>query len=935
MSEQAARSENSTKAKADGAADRATPMMAQYLGIKAAHPDGLLFYRMGDFYELFFDDAHAASRALDIALTHRGKHLGEDIPMCGVPVHAADTYLARLIKKGFKVAVCDQTEDPAEAKKRGAKAVVAREVVRLVTAGTLTEETLLDAKRNNFLAALAGVQDALGLAWLDISTGEFLVQTVTMGGLPAALARIDPGELLLSDRLAARPELAGLLAQSRDEAGTLITPQPASLFDSANGARRLEALFGVAALDGFGRFARAELAAAGALVDYVALTQKGSLPRIAPPRHLDDGAVLEIDPQTRRNLELVQGVGGGRAGSLLDVIDRTRTGAGGRLVAALLAAPLTDPGEINRRLDAVDWFAGEAGAGGGPRPLVETALAGLPDLARALARLSLGRGGPRDLAAIADGLTRAGALRGDLARAGADGLAPPPPLVGQWIEGLGDHHELTELLARALAPDLPLLARDGGFVAGGFDAALDEARLLRDESRRLIANLESRYRDAAGLNNLRIRHNNVLGYFIEVRPNQADALMSATGPGGEEKFFHHRQTLASAVRFNTAELVDLETRLSRAADQALALELEIFDRLAEAVRAKGEAVGRTAEALAWLDVAAGFAGLARDADYRRPRVDDSLAFTITGGRHPVVEQVLRRTGEAGFVPNDCDLSAEAVAADGAASRLWLLTGPNMAGKSTFLRQNALIAILAQIGCFVPAEAAHIGIVDRLFSRVGAADDLARGRSTFMVEMVETAAILNQAGPRALVILDEIGRGTATFDGLSIAWATIEHLHAVNRCRGLFATHYHELTQLSARLDGLTNHAMGVKEWKGEVVFLHAVKAGTADRSYGIHVARLAGLPEAALARAEEVLSAIERGEKADAVSRLADDLPLFAAAPPAASGGGGKAAGPSALDRAVQEVNPDDLSPREALELLYRLKDLAAGKAGPAEDDGA
>ncbi|MBT8410051.1 MAG: DNA mismatch repair protein MutS, partial [Alphaproteobacteria bacterium] len=517
-------------------------MMAQYLGIKAAYPDGLLFYRMGDFYELFFDDAHAASRALDIALTHRGKHLGEDIPMCGVPVHAADTYLARLIRKGFKVAVCDQTEDPAEAKKRGAKAVVARDVVRVVTAGTLTEETLLDAKRNNFLAALAEAQGALGFAWLDISTGEFLAQTVSLAGLPAVLARVDPGELLLSDRLAARPEIAGLADQSRDEAGTTITLQPASLFDSANGSRRLESLFGVAALDGFGRFARAELAAAGALVDYVDLTQKGSLPRIAPPRHLEDGAVLEIDPQTRRNLELVQGMSGGRAGSLLDVIDRTRTGAGGRLVAALLAAPLTDAREINRRLDAVDWFAGEGGAGAGPRPVVETALSGLPDLERALARLSLGRGGPRDLAAIGDGLTRAAALRAELARAGADGLAPPPPLVGQWIEGLGEHVELIDLLDKALAPDLPLLARDGGFIAKGFDAALDEARLLRDESRRLIANLESRYRDAAGIANLRIRHNNVLGYFIEARANQADALMSASGPDGEEKFFHHRQT---------------------------------------------------------------------------------------------------------------------------------------------------------------------------------------------------------------------------------------------------------------------------------------------------------------------------------------------------------------------------------------------------------
>ena len=932
MSQQAVPTGDRKDVPSGDAENRATPMMAQYLRIKAAHPDGLLFYRMGDFYELFFDDAKHASRALDIALTHRGKHLGEDIPMCGVPVHSSETYLARLIRKGFKVAVCDQTEDPAEARKRGAKAVVQREVVRLITAGTLTEETLLDARRNNFLAALAEAQGELGLAWLDISTGEFLAQTVALGGLAAALARIHPGELLVSDRLAAKPGFGAACAQGREETGATLTVQPASLFDSQNGARRLEALFGVAALDGFGRFTRAELAAAGALVDYVELTQKGSLPRIAPPRRLDAGAAMEIDAQTRRNLELAQGVGGTRAGSLLDVIDRTRTGAGGRLVAALLAAPLTDPAEINARLDAVAWFARIDAGRAAPRPMVEAALAGMPDIERALARLSLGRGGPRDLAAIGLGLGRAGELKARLARAGAAGLAPAPQLVARWIEDLGDHGALTGVLAKALAPELPLLARDGGFVAKGFDAALDETRALRDESRRLIANLESRYREASGVGALRIRHNNVLGYFIEVRPNQADALGAAPGPDGAHPFFHHRQTLASAVRFNTEELVELETRVSRAADRALAQELEIFERLAGMVRDDAEPIARAARALAWLDVAAGFAELAVTCDYLRPRVDDSLAFAITGGRHPVVEAVLRRSGEAGFVPNDCDLSP-AGGGEGAeergASRLWLLTGPNMAGKSTFLRQNALIAILAQIGCFVPAEAAHIGVFDRLFSRVGAADDLARGRSTFMVEMVETAAILNQAGPRSLVILDEIGRGTATFDGLSIAWATIEHLHEVNACRGLFATHYHELTQLAGRLAHLSNHALSVKEWKGEVVFLHTVAPGSADRSYGIHVARLAGLPEAALGRAEEVLSAIEQGEKADAVSRLADDLPLFAAAPrprtPAAGAAAG-AAGPGPLETALAGVNPDELTPRAALELLYRLKEIAGGK---------
>jgi DNA mismatch repair protein MutS len=895
-----------------------TPMMAQYLAIKEAHPGCLLFYRMGDFYELFFEDAVAASRALDITLTHRGKHQGADIPMCGVPVHSHETYLARLIRKGFKVAVCEQTEDPAEAKKRGSKSVVARDVVRLITPGTLTEDTLLDSARNNFLAALGEAQGALALAWLDISTGAFVIGDVDAGRLGAAIARLAPGELLVSDRLAGRDDIAPVLRALRDDGATTLTLQPASLFDSTNGERRLKKLYAVATLDAFGAFSRAGLAAAGALVDYVELTQKGALPRFAPPRVEAAGAVMEIDAQTRRNLELSQTLSGARRGTLLDVIDRTRTGAGARLVAELLSAPLTDPVEINRRLDAVEWLAGDDA----PAAPITEALVDCPDIERALARLALGRGGPRDLAALRDGLARADRLATALGALPADTV---PDLARRWLDDLGDHAALVDHLARALAPDLPLLARDGGFIARGYDAPLDETRSLRDESRRLIAGLERDYRDASKITNLRIRHNNVLGYFIEVRPNQADQLATAPGPKGEEKFFHHRQTIASAVRFNTADLADLETRISRAADRALGMEMEIFERLVAEVTAldMAAAIADAARALAWFDAVAGFARLARDNDYVRPGVDASLAFHVEGGRHPVVEAMLRSGEGAGFVPNDCDLTACDGSGEAVGSRLWLITGPNMAGKSTFLRQNALIAVLAQIGCFVPARTAHVGVVDKLFSRVGAADDLARGRSTFMVEMVETAAILNQAGERALVILDEIGRGTATFDGLSIAWATIEHLHSVNRCRALFATHYHELTALAARLDELSNHCMRVKEWKGDVVFLHEVGPGTADRSYGIHVARLAGLPEAALARAEEVLSALEQGEKADQLSRLADDLPLFAAAPRPQAGARGEPK-PSAVEDALKGVHPDSLTPREALDLVYRLKTLLA-----------
>ncbi|HEX4570793.1 MAG TPA: DNA mismatch repair protein MutS [Dongiaceae bacterium] len=871
-------------------ASDSSPLMAQYLAVKRAHPDHLLFYRMGDFYELFFEDAVRASAALAIALTKRGKHDGGDIPMCGVPVHAAEGYLAKLIRQGFKVAVCEQLEDPAEAKKRGSKAVVRRDVVRIVTPGTLTEENLLDARSHNFLAAIADAGGSLGLAWVDISTGDFAVQPLAAADLAGALARLQPSEILLPDRLFQRAELAGLLAEYRSQ----LSPLPSARFDSDSARRRLETGFGVKALDGFGSFERAEIAACGALLDYLQTTQLGRLPRLAAPRRLASGAVMEIDAATRRNLELMRGVAGERGGSLLAAIDRTVTAGGARRLADWLAAPLTDPAAINARLDMLAALIAE------PR-LREDLRAGLkraPDIERSLSRLLLGRGGPRDLAALGEGLAAAGALRRRL----CDSSNLPEGLV-QAGAGLGDHGDLVAELRRALGPELPVIARDGGFIATGYREALDELRGLRDESRRLILELEQRYRGETGISSLKIRHNNVLGYYIE---STAVHLEKLTREGG----FIHRQTMANATRFTTVELGELERRIATAADKALALELELFAELV-AMAAAAEVIAAAAMALALLDVVAGLAELAVEADYCRPLVDDSIAFEIAGGRHPVVEAALRAQQAGAFVANDCDL--------GNAQRLWLLTGPNMAGKSTFLRQNALIAVLAQIGAYVPARAAHIGIVDRLFSRVGAADDLARGRSTFMVEMVETAAILNQAGPRSLVILDEIGRGTATFDGLSIAWATLEHLHEVNRCRALFATHYHELVALAARLPGLSPHAMRVKEWQGDVVFLHEVAPGAADRSYGIHVAKLAGLPAAAVARAEQVLATLEKGEQASALTRLADDLPLFAARLP-------EARKPSAAEDALAALDPDGMTPKQALEELYRLRRLAKGE---------
>ncbi len=879
--------------RADAAQSATTPLMAQYLAIKAENPDCLLFYRMGDFYELFFDDAAKAAAALDITLTKRGKHDGEDIPMCGVPVHAADAYLERLIRKGFRVAVCEQVEDPAEAKKRGAKSVVRRDVIRLVTPGTLTEDTLLDARRHNYLAALAEVRGAYALAWVDVSTGAFGVAAPDRAALPAALARLDPGEILVADRLIENPALYEMFGAWKSR----LTPLPAVRFDSDNARRRLEDHYGVAALDGFGAFGRAEMAACGALVDYIALTQKGHMPRLAAPRREEDGAAMEIDPATRRNLELSETLAGRREGSLLAVIDRTVTGAGGRLLARRLAAPLTDPAQIAHRLDEVGFFVAEEGL----RFAIRKTLARAPDIERALSRLSVGRGGPRDLAAIRDGLTASAELCAALAEA----ESPPLPVTGA-ARDLGEHATLVDRIARALRPDPPVLTRDGGFIAEGYAPQLDELRTLRDESRRLIAGLQARYAKETGVASLKIRHNNMLGYYVEVSAANADKI-----PTTGDATFIHRQTMAGAVRYSTAELSDLQGRIDRAGDQTLALELQLFDDLVGEVAARAEPVALCADALARIDVAAALAELAALRRHVRPVVDNSLAFEVTGGRHPVVEAALEAGQSGAFVANDCDLAPE--------QRLWLVTGPNMAGKSTFLRQNALIAILSQAGAFVPAESAHIGVIDRLFSRVGAADDLARGRSTFMVEMLETAAILNLAGPRALVILDEIGRGTATFDGLSIAWATLEHLHEVNRCRALFATHYHELTALAANLDALVPRTMRVKEWRNEVVFLHEVVAGAADRSYGIHVARLAGLPDAVITRAEEVLEALERSESSGAVTRLADDLPLFSAARPAS---GGRVGPPrtSPVEDALRAAEPDALSPKEALELLYRLK---------------
>jgi DNA mismatch repair protein MutS len=871
-----------------------TPMMAQYLEIKAAHPDALLFYRMGDFYEMFFDDAVAAAESLDIALTKRGKHEGNDIPMCGVPVHAAEGYLLTLIRKGYRVGVCEQLESPAEAKKRGYKSIVKRDVVRLVTPGTLTEDSLLNARSHNYLAAFVEVRDQAAIAWVDISTGMFNAMKANQTRLGPELARLSPSELIVPQAL--ENDLLELVTEFEIS----LTGLSGSSFDSTSGEKRLCDLFGVSTLDAYGNFDRAEIAAMGAIVDYLNITQKGKLPLLQPPQQEQHNKTVQIDAATRRNLELTQALSGGRAGSLLAVIDTTVTAGGARLLERRLSAPSRVLETVSDRLNAVSHVLENTRI----TEDVREKLRQVPDLDRALSRLSLDRGGPRDLTAIRNGLAEAVLIT-------SNGLGDAPKLLSSALQSLTGHDDLIDLLDQALIAEPPLLARDGGFIAPEYDEDLDEARKLRDEGRSVIAQMQKELATQTGISTLKIKHNNVLGYFIETTATHADKMLS---PPLNETFIH-RQTTANQVRFTTVELSEMETKILNAGNRALEIEKRLYEMLKRAILDSAALITQTARGLAEIDLATSLAHLARAQDWCKPTVDTSRAFNIIAGRHPVVEKALRDQSGQPFIANDCDLSATDTA------NIWLLTGPNMAGKSTFLRQNALIALLAQMGSYVPASSAHIGMISQLFSRVGASDDLARGRSTFMVEMVETAAILNQADDHALVILDEIGRGTATYDGLSIAWATLEHLHDVNQSRALFATHYHEMTALSGKLDGVDNATVAVKEFDGDVVFLHEVKKGAADRSYGVQVAKLAGLPDAVIARARVVLEALEKGEREGGATQktLIDDLPLFASTPPPTPV---KVEASPALDL-LGDILPDELSPKQALDLIYKLKEAA------------
>lgn len=866
----------------------ATPMMQQYLQVKQAHPDCLLFYRMGDFYELFFEDAVTAASVLDISLTKRGKHQDADIAMCGVPWHSYEPYLHKLIKSGYKVAICEQMESPSDAKKRGYKAVVRREVVRIVTPGTLVEDGLLDAKQSNYLACLVQYAGQMALSWVDMSTGEFILSTTSRGSIGPDLARLYPTELLVSDAIIKDPHLSEVLQEYKSK----LTIQVSSLFEYSKAMDKVKSVFSINALDSLGDLTKAQLIGAGALLEYLSVTQKGQLPRLALPKLVANNEFVQIDAATRRNLELYMTLSGEKRGSVLHVIDRTVTSSGGRLLRHYIASPLTCASAINQRLERVQFFVHHESL----RHMLRDRLSHAPDIERALSRLSIQKGGPIDLLMIARAL-REGAY---IAKILQEMQVNLPLGIIQELHYLGQHDGLVEDILTALQEDPGRLVRDGNFIAPGYHAGLDEFRLLSQHSKQAVNQLRDKYRALTTVNTLKINHNNVLGYYIEVTPLQQTKMV--------QDIFIHRQTLASGVRYTSLELKTLESNIMNAADEALKLELMLFDMLAQKIINAGESIALAAAALASLDVMTAFAELAVSNNYTCPQVDESNALYIKGGRHPVVEAMIEDT----FIANDCDLSP--------VQRLWLLTGPNMAGKSTFLRQNALIVLLAQIGSFVPATSAYIGVIDKLFSRVGASDDLARGRSTFMVEMVETATILNQATAKSLVILDEIGRGTSTYDGLSIAWSVAEYLHNHCKCRALFATHYHELTALSSQLAAMTCYTMQVKEWEGEVLFLHQVIPGAADRSYGIHVAKLAGVPKHVIARANHILQMLEAAEFNRPATVLMGDLPLFSHVQKQEA-----TKEEIAIDQVrslIKSMAVDELSPKEALDVLYRLASM-------------
>ena len=846
-----------------------TPMMQQYLGIKKDYPDMLVFYRMGDFYELFYDDARRAAKLLDITLTARGKSGGNPIPMAGVPYHAVEGYLARLVRHGVSVAICEQVGDPATS-----KGPVERQVTRIVTPGTLTDEALLSEGRDNLVGSLFAADGAIGLAWLDLAGGRFrLTEVRGQDALAAELERLRPQELIVSD-----DQQASYTALS----GQRVTSRPPWHFDLDSASRLLCRQFGTRDLAGFGcgELVRG-IAAAGALLQYVSDTQKTTLPHltsITAERH-DDALIL--DAATRRNLELDSSLGGRDEHTLAGVMDSCCTSMGSRLLRRWLLRPLRAADVRTARYEAIGALLA-----GSRFEELRGALDGIGDVERILARVALRSARPRDLAQLGHALCQLPGVHAALA--GVDS-----PRLAELAREVGAHPQEVDLLNRALVENPPMLIRDGGVIATGFDAELDELRSISEHSDRYLVELEAREKDRTGIPTLKLGYNRVHGYYIEISKAQ-----SSKAPLD----YQRRQTLKGAERYITPELKEFEDKVLSARDRALARERQLYDDLIDSLVDVLPGLQATAAGLAELDVLGCLAERAETLNFCRPALTGEPCIEIVGGRHPVVEAVI----DSPFVANDLSMDDE--------RRLLVITGPNMGGKSTYMRQAALIAILAHVGSYVPAESLRIGPVDRIFTRIGASDDLAGGRSTFMVEMTETATILNNATGQSLVLMDEIGRGTSTFDGLSLAWASAHYMGEKLRAFTLFATHYFELTALAAELPACANVHLDATEHKGQLVFLHAVKPGPANQSYGLQVAALAGVPPAVIRRAKTYLKALE-SQQVGARPGPQAELP-FAAAPDDE---------PNLLREAMEELDPDAMSPREALDALYRLKNLGRG----------
>ncbi len=849
---------------------RHTPLMRQYLSAKAAHPDVLLFFRMGDFYELFYDDARKAARLLDITLTQRGASAGAPIPMAGVPYHAVENYLARLVRQGESVAICEQIGDPALA-----KGIVERKVVRIVTPGTVTDAALLEERRDNLLLAIAaGPGGAYGLAWADLSSGRFLLSEVpTAEALAAELARLQPAETLIDENVA-WPKLVSTLPGLRK--------RPPWHFDGDAARRELNRFFGTRDLGGFGVDSLPlAIAAAGCLLGYVEETQKSALPHLTGMAVESASETIALDAATRRNLELDAHPSGRAEHTLLGVLDETVTPMGARLLRRWLNRPLRSRAVLRQRHQALGLLIDSR------RHLsLREMLRGIGDLERILARVALRSARPRDLSTLRDGLAAAPELRGQI-------TALDSPLLHALVERIGDHADTAAWLARAVVAQPPALQRDGGVIADGYDAELDELRRLSTHADQYLVELEEREKAASGIATLKVGYNRVHGYYIEISKGQADKAPA---------HYTRRQTTKNAERYITEELKTFEDKVLSAKERALMRERALYEALLDQLIEKLEALKAAASAIAELDVLATLAERAETLDWAAPALTDEPGIAIERGRHPVVEKVR----DEPFEPNDLRLDDN--------RRMLVITGPNMGGKSTYMRQNALIVLLAHIGSYVPASAATIGPIDRIFTRIGAGDDLARGQSTFMVEMSETANILHNATEHSLVLMDEVGRGTSTYDGLALARASAVHLGTHCRAWTLFATHYFELTELAGEYPGIANVHLDAVEYEDQLVFMHAVKDGPANRSFGLQVAALAGLPKLVIADARRTLAQLEKGMHpgSAAVHREEASPQLALFAPPA----------PSALEQRLADVDPDALSPREALEELYRLKAL-------------